>query len=99
MVSLQPTTKKEETKGKTRETGLASKPKAKQSDARAELWDVVCVAATSGAFAALRGDGAVVTWGDAQRGGDSRQVGTDSEGGDGVSWKPPRVAPWDAFFF
>ena len=38
------------------------------------LQDVRSIAATGGAFAALRGDGVVVTWGELRYGGDSSAV-------------------------
>lgn len=41
---------------------------------RTELRHVQHIAASNGAFAALRSDGSVVTWGDADYGGDSGDV-------------------------
>ena len=41
-----------------------------------QLYDILEVHASSGAFAAVRADGAVITWGHPLSGGDSRPVRT-----------------------
>ena len=44
------------------------------SAVKAELYDVLTVEASMKAFAAVRGDGTVITWGDGASGGDSSKV-------------------------
>ena len=45
-----------------------------------QLWDVRQVSASSYAYAAVRGDGTVVTWGDPTSGGDSSSVEAAGKG-------------------
>ena len=46
------------------------------SAVQAQLKNVKCIQAAVGAFAAIRVDGSVVTWGHAEVGGDSRHIST-----------------------
>lgn len=45
-----------------------------ENQVREQLFDILEVHASSGAFAAVRADGIVITWGHPLSGGDSRSV-------------------------
>lgn len=56
-------------------------------DVQADLQNVAKIQSNYEAFAALKRDGTVVTWGNADHGGDSRRVQRNLRGdGDGRGW-------------